>query len=140
MKTPDTSKPAPSAPNSRHFIGSFPKQRNTVTAEVLVQLLKGGRISGMDAVFAANTTRLAATIHSLIHVHLWDISHTDEKIQTSDGRMTEIRIYHLSRQIITAAMQVGGREFCESVTEARKSLRSSPQPLPTKTKPAGVAQ
>ena len=139
MKTPDNSKPLPSALNSRYFIGSFPKQRNTVTAEVLAQLLDGKRISGMDAVFAANTTRLAATIHHLIHEHLWDIGNTDEVIQTNDGRVTEIRRYHLNHNIIAAAMQVGAREFCESVSEARKNLRRTPQPLPNRPQQAGAA-
>jgi hypothetical protein len=138
MKTPDNSKPLPSALDSVHFIGSFPKQRNTVTAEVLMQLLEGERISGMDAVFAANTTRLAAKIHHLINGHSWDISHTDEMIQTKDGRITEIRRYHLSKNIIAAAMQAGGLDFCESVREAREALLMSPQQLPVKPQKTGA--
>lgn len=130
MKTPNTTEAVPSALDRVHSIGSFPKQRNTVIAEVLAQLLVGRHISGMDAVFAANTTRLASTIHSLIRGHLWNISHTDVVIQTNDGRVTEIRRYHLKQRIIEAAIEAGGREFCSSVDVARKSLRRAPQPLP----------
>lgn len=133
MKTPDTSKPVSSVPDSANSIGNFPKRRNTVTAEVLMQLLDGKSQTGMDAVFAANTTRLAAKIHDLIHKHHWGISKREERVKTNDGRITEICIYYLERKIIEAAMQAGGREFCDSVNEARAMLRSSPQQLPSGT-------
>ncbi len=97
-----------------------------------MQLLKAARLSGMDAVFDASTTRLAVFIHSLKRKHRWDIDHTDEVIPTSDGRVTEIRRYHLSQDVIDTAMQAGGREFCESVADARAKLRQSPQALPAK--------
>lgn len=137
MKTPDTtSKAVSSALDSVNFNGSFPKRHSTVIAEVLMRLLNGERLSGMDAVFDAHTTRLAAVIHNLIHGHQWDISHKDEVVQTNDGRVTEIRRYYLNPHIIATAMQAGGYEFCDSVTDARANLRRSPQPMPTRPQQA----
>ena len=140
MKTPDTSKPVSSALNKRDFIGTYPKRLNTLTAEVLMQLLEGVRKTGLDAVYDANTTRLAGVIHRLIHAYGWPIEKRDESVQTSDGRIAEICRYYLSNGVIEAAMEAGAREFCEGVSYAREMLRRAPKQLPVKTMQAGAAQ
>lgn len=114
----------PGASDMGHSIGAFPDRLNTVTAEVLRQLLCGVRMSGMNAVFDASTTRLASSVHSLAKKYEWGIDRADELVNTQDGRVTEIRRYYLTDSTIHAAMQAGGREFCEGVRTAREQQRN----------------
>ena len=103
--------------------GAFPKRRNTVTAEVLSRLIRCQDLRGMDAVVAANTTRLAAVIHQLRRLYGWVIESLEETVPTKDGRTTEISVYRLPAAVIEAAMSGGAEEFCATVYRARELLR-----------------
>lgn len=103
--------------------GAFPSKHNSVTADVLVRLIQGEKLTSMDAVFAASTTRLASKIHVLRHKNGWDVLSIPSVIHTVDGRFAEVSEYSLSAASIEAAMAVGGTQFCESVRVARDRLR-----------------
>lgn len=102
---------------------TFPARHNTVTAEVLSRLIKGETLTGMDAVFCANTTRLSAVIFYLNEDYGWSIEHLDIDVGTNDGRVASIRAYYLSSASIRQAFADGAREFCDSVTVARAMRR-----------------
>jgi len=103
--------------------GTFPIRRNTVTAEVLWHLLDGENLTGMDAVFSASTTRLAAFINYLGGKYNWTIDRVDIDVGTNDGRVTVISAYYLPRSTIRRAFDAGALEFCRSVKEARAKTR-----------------
>lgn len=104
-------------------IGAFPVRHNTVTAEVLGHLLNGENLTGMDAVFSANTTRLAAVIYYMEQEYGWSIDRVDIDVGTNDGRVATIRAYYLPRATIRRAFDAGALEFCRSVKEARAKCR-----------------
>lgn len=105
------------------FIGAFPTRRNTVTAEILSRLLRGENLTGMDAVYCASTTRLAAVVEYLENNYNWKIDRVDIDVGTNDGRVAVIRAYFLSRPTIRRAFDAGALEFCRSVKEARAKTR-----------------
>ena len=105
------------------FIGVFPTRRNTVTAEILSRLLQGKNLTGMDAVFCASTTRLAAVVEYLENAHGWKIDRVDMDVGTNDGRVAVIRAYFLPRATIRRAFDAGALQFCQSVKEARTKTR-----------------
>lgn len=124
MKTPDSTKKAESsALYSVKFTGILPTRHNTVTAEVLSRLINGESLTGMDAVFNASTTRLAAFIDYLQDKYNWIIDRVNIDVGTNDGRVVEICTYFLSRATIRRAFDAGALEFCRSVKEARAKRR-----------------
>ena len=102
---------------------TFPTRHNTVTAEVLSRFIKGENLTGMDAVYCANTTRLSAVVFYLNEKYGWSIDHLDIDVGTKDGRVAMIRTYYLSSASIRQAFADGARAFCDSVTEARAKRR-----------------
>ncbi len=129
METPDNSKPLPSALDNVGFIGVFPKKRDTVIAEVLKRLLMRDRISSLDAVYEASTTRLAGVIYRLRKEYEWDIQGTDEQVATRDGRVTEVSRYWLTSALIEKANSQGAKAYCGEVERAREALRKAPETL-----------
>ena len=119
----DQTNNAPDFIANTSFIGKFPTRRNTVTAEVLSRLINSENLTGMDAVYSASTTRLAAFIFALKNVYGWTIKHVDIDVGTNDGRVVVIRAYYLPRPVIRRAFDTGASEFCRSVTEARTKTR-----------------
>ncbi len=103
--------------------GAYPTRLNTVTAEVLCRLLQGERLTGMEAVFSAHTTRLAAVIHHLKKDYGWTFEHHDLNVGTKDGRIAFIRVYYLPRATIRRAFDAGALVFCRSVKPARAKTR-----------------
>ncbi|SFC33987.1 hypothetical protein SAMN05216344_11494 [Polaromonas sp. OV174] len=103
-------------------IGTFPKRRNTIIAEVLSRILNGEFLTGMEAVFIASTTRLSSPIHTL-RKNGWPIKSDEKEVGTNDGRVTEISSYYLDPATIGLAFENGAHEFCQSVKEARAKLR-----------------
>ena len=103
--------------------GRLPAKQNTVTAEVLQRLLNHERLTGMDAVIDASTTRLAARIHYL-KGYGWHIESVDKVVGCKDGRIATVSEYWLSGKTIEAAMADGAGSWCEAVRAARKALRS----------------
>ena len=105
------------------FIGGFPTRRNTVTAEILSRLLQGENLTGMDAVYCASTTRLAAVVDYLEKAYGWTIDRVDIDVGCNDGRVAVVRAYYLNRATIRRAFDAGALEFCRSVQEARAKTR-----------------
>ena len=105
------------------FVGAFPTRRNTVTAEILSRLFQGENLTGMDAVFCASTTRLAAVVDYLETAYNWKIDRVDIDVGCNDGRVAVVRAYYLNRPTIRRAFDFGAFEFCQSVKEARAKTR-----------------
>lgn len=105
-------------------VGDFPKLRNTVCAEVLCRLLKGERMTGLDAVYGASTTRLAAVVHYLGSDYDWAIQRSDKVVGCKDGRITTVSEYFLEPSLIIAAERIGAVTWCAEVRKARMHLRS----------------
>ena len=105
------------------LIGGFPTRHATITAEILSRLLRGEHLTGMDAVFCASTTRLAATVDYLSTAHGWTIDRFDIDVGCNDGRMVVVRSYYLNRATIRRAFDAGALDFCRSVQAARASKR-----------------
>ena len=103
--------------------GAFPSKFNSVTADVLARLIQGEKLTSLDAVFAASTTRLAPKIHVLRRKNGWEVLSTPSVIHTVDGRFTEVSEYTLSAASIEAAMTSGGAQYCNKVWVARDRLR-----------------
>jgi hypothetical protein len=110
--------------NQATSAGYFPVRHDTVTAEVLSRLLRGEHLTGMGAVFCANTTRLAAVIDYLGDSYLWNIERINIEVGTKDGRIAVIRTYFLTRATIRHAFDSGALEFIRSVASARAKLRT----------------
>ena len=118
-----------SAVNSANSIGSFPVRKDTVTAEVLTQLLRGETLTGLDSVRKANTTRLGAFIFTLEKNYGWTIARHDVFVGTGDGRMPTITAYYLERSTIRAAFDFGALAFCRAVDSARDKQRQNASKL-----------
>ena len=105
------------------FTGGFPTRRNTVTAEVLCRLIQGENLTGMDAVYCASTTRLAAVVDYLEKAYGWMIDRVDIDVGCADGRVAVVCAYYLNRATIRRAFDAGALAFCQSVKEARAKTR-----------------
>lgn len=103
-------------------IGTFPKLRNTVKAEVLAGLLNGEKWTSMNALWESSTKRLSGHIHTL-RKDGWPIKSVAKEVGTNDGRVTEIFLYYLDLATIGLALENGAVEFCQSVKKARAELR-----------------
>ena len=103
--------------------GRFPKRVNTVLAQTLADLLAGLRMTGMDAVFDASTTRLAHHVHALGRYHGWLIESAAKVVGTSDGRVQTVSEYFMAPELIEAAFKQGAREWIAKVRSARRERR-----------------
>ena len=115
---------APGTDASIIAIGAFPAKLATVTAEMLAQLLAGKKLTSLDGVYGASTTRLAALIHHIEEVHGWTISRDWTMAGCKDGRYASVRVYFLDPEVISRAMAAGGAEWRLAVSAARALLRS----------------
>ena len=127
MKTPRSTKAEQSAAEqgSTDFTptGNLPKQKNTVTAEVLTRLLNGERMTSLDGVHEASTTRLSAVAFYLDERWGWAIQTTDKATGCNDGRVAWVVEYHLHPEAIAQAMQDGAGAWCAEVRKARMERR-----------------
>lgn len=104
--------------------GTLLGRKNTVIAGVLCRLLAGDKLTGLDAVFGASTTRLAAVIHALTRDYGWKVERTDKVVGCKDGRVQTVAEYHLLSSAISDAMRKGAAVWCSEVRAARAELRS----------------
>lgn len=104
--------------------GGYPSKYATVTAEVLARLLAGERLTSLDAVGEASTTRLAAVVHYLAKHYGWDIEADERAAGCRDGRVSRISEYSLSAGTIAIAMTGNAAEWCSKVHHARAQLRT----------------
>jgi hypothetical protein len=103
--------------------GQLPKRIDSLSAEVLRMLLQGQALAGLDAVYSASTTRLAAVTHYLSSRYGWPIFTRDKVVGCRDGRVSTVTEYHLLASTIELAMRSGAEAWCKSVAEARARLR-----------------
>ena len=103
--------------------GALPARTNTVRAEVLAELIDGKRLTGIDSVFAQNTTRLAAVIHALEKDYLWRIARRDIEKGTVDGRTVLVTEYWLSEDVCATAFADGARAWVNEVLTKRAEQR-----------------
>jgi hypothetical protein len=103
--------------------GRLPVRQDTVTAEVLCRFLSYERLNGLDAVFDASTTRLAAYVDYL-KGYGWTTETVSKATGCADGRVTTISEYWLPADTIAAAMDAGAGAWCDGVRIARKALRA----------------
>ena len=103
--------------------GTYPVRLDTVVAEVLARLLNHESLTGMEAVFGASTTRLAAVVHYLESDYGWTIDRRDMAAGCKDGRVAWVTEYRLNPLTIEAAMAAGAGKWCADVRRARAALR-----------------
>ena len=115
---------APGTGTSIIAIGAFPAKLATVTAEVLAQLLAGKKLTSLDGVYGASTTRIAALIYHLDKEHGWVINREVKMAGCKDGRIASVMVYFLDPEVISRAMAAGGAEWRLSVISARALLRT----------------
>jgi hypothetical protein len=104
--------------------GAYPVRRATVTAEVLARLLAGERLTGLEAVTSASTTRLSAVVHYLHTDYGWRIERTDKATGCRDGRVAFVSVYWLAPEVIALAVAAGAGGWCSEVRAARLHLRT----------------
>jgi hypothetical protein len=105
-------------------IGDLPSRKDTVRAEVLSRLLCGERMTGMEGVFKASTTRLSAVIHAFECQYGWGVDRRDKVVGSSDGRIPTICEYWLSPDVIELAAAADAGAWCAEVRAARRALRA----------------
>lgn len=106
---------------------AFPSRHASVTAEVLVRLLCGERLTSLDAVAGASTTRLAAVVHYLTHAYGWPIVMQDKAVACRDGRVAHVAEYRMPAVAIERGMACGAAEWCGKVRAARAAQRAAGQ-------------
>lgn len=104
-------------------VGQLPLRKNTVVADVLAQLLDGRRITSLQSVFAASTTRLGAVVFYLSQRYGWDIDSEPLAVGCVDGRTATVAQYSLDRAQIAQAMAAGAGDWCAAVKTARDERR-----------------
>ena len=99
----------------------YPARLHSSTAEVLALLLEGREITGLDALAAASTTRLAAIVHALRKNYGWPIEAEHRAMSCLDGRTATVAAYRLPPDVIDRANAAG---WCAAVHAARAELRA----------------
>lgn len=105
----------------------FPSKHASVTAEVLVRFLNRERLTSLDAVAGASTTRLAAVVHYLTHTYGWPIAVADKAAACRDGRVAHVAEYHLPAVAIERGMAAGAAAWTVKVRAARAAQRARGQ-------------
>lgn len=126
MKTPDTTKAVSSATRQGAQIMPFhfPPRTNTACAEILARLLCGEVLTGMDGVFDASTTRLAAHVHYLAENYSVPTEVNDRAVGCNDGRVVTVTAYSLPHSVIQRARAAGAARWIASVRADRAALRA----------------
>ena len=127
MKTPDTTKAVSSATRQGAQIigpGGLPAKLNTVTAQVLAHLLNYERLTSLDAVDEASTTRLSAVTFYLAKKYGWPIEAVDKAAGCRDGRVAWVAEYFIAPEVVARAMAAGAGDWCAKVRAARLARRA----------------
>lgn len=104
--------------------GRFPVKYAAVCSEVLARLLCNERLTSLDAVDGASTTRLAAVVHYLAEGYGWKVVAESKAAGCRDGRLSWVAEYRLEPQTIERAMAAGAAAWCSKVRKARALLRA----------------
>ena len=105
--------------------GGYPAKLATVTAEVLARLLAGERLTSLDGVRDASTTRLSAVVFYLQTEYGWPIEAADKAAGCRDGRVSWVAEYAMPSASIARAMAAGAAAWCTDVRRARAVLRAN---------------
>ena len=105
--------------------GGYPAKPATVTAEVLARLLAGDKLTSLDGVRDASTTRLSAVVHYLQTEYGWPIEAAERAAGCRDGRVSWVAEYAMPRASITCAMAAGAVAWCTDVRRARAVMRAN---------------
>lgn len=106
------------------FAGILPVRKNTAMAAVLMRLLCGKRLTPLDALTEASTTRLAAVVCTLEKKYGWHIDRTKKAVGCQDGRLTFVFEYWLDSDAIACAMKSGAASWTSQVRAARAVRRA----------------
>lgn len=117
----------------------FPAKLDTVCAEVLRRLLSGERLTSLDGVSEASTTRLTAHVFYLEDAYAWCIERIDKVNGCRDGRLTYIKEYFLSASVIAQAKARGSEQWCAKVKAARLKLRTNAAKAKRQAERANIA-
>ena len=104
--------------------GGYPAKLATVTAEVLARLLAREKLTSLDGVREASTTRLGAVVFYLKGEYGWPIAATDKAAGCRDGRVSWVAEYSMPPDSIASAMAAGAA-WCAAVRRARAVLRAN---------------
>lgn len=124
--TRETTKPS-AIPETNSAIlapGTFPVKPASATAEVLLRLLSGERVTAADALEFASTMRAGACVHYLRERYDWPIEAAPRAAGCADGRLARIAEYVLPQQVIHAARAAGAGRWLAEVRKARAALRA----------------
>ncbi len=105
-------------------LGRTPTRLNTVTSEVLARLLNYERLTSLDAVNEASTTRLSAVTFYLVKEYGWPIEAVDKAAGCRDGRVAWVAEYFLPPEVVAQAMGDGVGDWCSKVRAARRARRT----------------
>lgn len=103
--------------------GVYPAKLDSVCAEVLSRMLNHERMTSLDAVQGASTTRLAAVLHYLGKKYGWSFESIDKAAGCSDGRVAWVSEYFLCASVIEMAQMRGAGLWCSKVQKARRLRR-----------------
>ena len=93
-------------------------------SEPLARLLNHERLTSLDAVADASTTRLSAVVFYLASKYGWTIESTDKAAGCRDGRVAWVSEYTLPADTVARAMAAGAAAWCADVRAARRALRA----------------
>ena len=94
------------------------------TAEVLARLLNYERLTSLDAVDEASTTRLSAVTFYLAKKYDWPIEAVDKAAGCRDGRIAWVAEYFIAPEVVARAMAAGAGDWCGKVRTARRARRA----------------
>ena len=135
MKNAPTTNSNKSALDKCNYIsGILPTRVNTLQSSVLASLLDGNKLTGLGSVFANDTTRLAAVIHSLKKNYCWEFEKADKPIETNDGRNVTVTEYSLHDSAINHALENGAPEWIKAVLDSLNERRKQSSKSKAKTK------
>lgn len=103
--------------------GAYPAKLDSVCAEVLSRMLNHERMTSLDAVQGASTTRLAAVVHYLGKKYGWAFESIDKAAGCRDGRIAWVSEYFLCASVIELAQARGAGAWCSQVQKARRLRR-----------------
>lgn len=103
------------------YTPTFPRKKDSVTAETLARLLDGQTITQREAYDRLSTVNIARTIHDLRHNYGWPVITTPEESHTRDGRIARYARYSLSPDVIA---RYADRQYICDVYAARKARRA----------------
>lgn len=125
MKTPDTTKVTTSVLEQASSLPfSLPQRTDTACAEVLARLLKGEVLTGMDAVYAASTTRLAAHVHYLAEIYRVETVTGERAVGCKDGRVATVTTYELPPAVVEHARVGAAAQWVATVRTDRAAKRA----------------